>query len=136
MMMDQAMPDGSETSNGSTIQAQAAEPGPIFIPPADVMEKGGTIVMVLDVPGADPSSLDITLEKRVLTISAKVKSSAPEGYAPAHMEFVDGTYERRFVFSDQMDGDHIEATLKDGVLRLTVPKAPETAAKKVAVATA
>jgi HSP20 family protein len=135
-MMDQAMSDGPEKSNGSTTQAQAADTGPTFIPPADVIEKGGTIVMLLDVPGADPASLDVTLEKRVLTISAKVKSSAPEGYAPVHIEFQDGTYERRFVFSDQMDGDHIEATLKDGVLRLTVPKAPETAAKKIAVATA
>ena len=60
--MDQTMSDGPEKSNGSTTQAQAADTGPIFIPPADVIEKGGTIVMLLDVPGADPASLDVTLE--------------------------------------------------------------------------
>jgi HSP20 family molecular chaperone IbpA len=135
-MMDQAMSDGPANPNGSTSQAEIPDTGPIFVPPADVIEKDGTITMLLDVAGADPASLNVTLEKRVLTISARVKSSAPEGYAPVHMEFQDGTYGRRFVFSDQMDGEHIAATLKDGVLRLTVPKAPEAAAKKIAVTTA
>jgi HSP20 family protein len=89
--------------------------------------------MLLDVPGADPASLDVTLDKRILTIAARVTSVAPQGCAAAHIEFRDGTYERRFVFSEQMDGEHIDATLKDGVLRLTVPKAADTAAKKISV---
>jgi HSP20 family protein len=126
-MMDQAI------SNGPAPPAETQASGPIFIPPSDVLEKGDTVIMVLDLPGADPASLDVTLDKRVLTISAKVQSPAPEGYAPVHIEFHNGTYERRFIFSDQMDGEHIDATLKDGVLRLTVPKAPDTAAKKIAV---
>jgi HSP20 family protein len=126
-MMDQAL------SNGPTNSTEASASGPIFIPPSDVIEKGNTVIMLLDLPGADPASLDVTLEKRVLSISAKVNSAAPEGYAPAHIEFQDSTYERRLIFSDQMDGEHIEATLKDGVLRLMVPKAPDTAAKKIAV---
>jgi HSP20 family molecular chaperone IbpA len=103
------------------------------MPPADILEKADTVVMLLDVPGADPASLDVTLDKRILTITARVTSAAPEGYAPAHIEFQDGTYERRFVFSERMDGEHIDATLKDGVLRLTVPKAVDTAAKKISV---
>ena len=131
--MDQPTSGGTTpvTKNGSGSEAQAS--GPIFIPPADILEKGSTVIMLLDVPGADPASLDVTLDKRMLTISAKLTSSVPEGYAPAYNEFQDGTYERRFIFSDQMDGEHIEATLKDGLLRLTVPKAPQTGAKKIAV---
>jgi HSP20 family protein len=125
--MDQATPNGPQTN------VDASSPGPIFIPPADIIEKGDTVTMLLDLPGADPASLDVTLERRVLTISAKVTYPKPEGYAPAHIEFQDGTYERRFIFSDQMDGEHIDATLKDGVLRLTVPKAADTGAKKIAV---
>jgi HSP20 family protein len=120
-------------SNGSSTSAEATNVGPIFTPPADIIERGDTVVMLLDLPGASPESLDVTLEKRVLTISARVTSSAPEGYAPVYIEFRDGTYERRFVFSEQMDGEHIEATLSDGVLRLTVPKAANTAAKKITV---
>ena len=130
--MDQQTSAG--TTNGSVSEAQAS--GPIFIPPTDILEKGNTVIMLLDVPGADPASLDVTLDKRMLTMSARVTSSAPEGYASAYGEFQNGTYERRFIFSDQMDGEHIEATLKDGLLRLTVPKAPETGAKKIAVSAA
>jgi HSP20 family molecular chaperone IbpA len=89
--------------------------------------------MLLDLPGADPASLDVTLEKRVLSISAKTNAPVPQGYAPVHIEFQNGTYERRFIFSDQMDGEHVDAALRDGVLRLTVPKAPESGAKKISV---
>ena len=121
------------TSNGPSAATELTSTAPIFTPPADILEKGDTIVMLMDVPGADPASLDVTLDKRILTITARVTSVAPQGYAAAHIEFRDGTYERRFVFSEQMDGEHIDATLKDGVLRLTVSKAADTAAKKISV---
>ena len=121
------------TSNGPSAGTELTSTAPVFTPPADILEKGDTVVMLLDVPGADPASLDVTLDKRILTIAARVTSDAPQGYAAAHIEFRDGTYERRFVFSEQMDGEHIDATLKDGVLRLTIPKAADTAAKKISV---
>jgi HSP20 family protein len=121
------------TSTGPSASTEPASAGPIFTPPADILEKGDTVALLLDVPGADPASLDVTLDKHVLTIEARVTLAAPEGYAAEHIEFQNGTYERRFVFSERMDGDHIDATLKDGVLRLTVPKAPDTAAKKISV---
>jgi HSP20 family molecular chaperone IbpA len=117
----------------SPASAEPANIGPIFTPPAEIIERGDSTIVLLDVPGADPGSLDVTLDKRILTITARVKSAAPEGYAPVHIEFGDGTYERRFVFSEQMDGERIEAMLKDGVLRLTVPKAADTAAKKISI---
>jgi HSP20 family protein len=119
-------------SNGPS--SEPANVGPIFAPPTDILEKGDTIVMLLDIPGTDPASLDITLDKHVLTIAARTTGPAvPEGYAAEYIEFESGTYERRFVFSEQMDGEHIDATVKDGVLRLTVPKAADTGAKKITV---
>ncbi len=119
--------------NGPSGSTKSVNAGPIFMPPADILEKEDTVVMLLDVPGADPASLDVTLDKHLLTITARVETAAPQGYAPAHIEFENGTYERRFVFSEQMDGERIDATLKDGVLRLTVPKAADAAAKKISV---
>jgi HSP20 family protein len=135
-MLDQETSTGTTpaSTNGFAFGARAS--GPIFIAPTDMLEKGNTVIMLLDLPGADPASLEVTLEKRMLTISARVTSSVSEGYAPAYSEFQDGTYERRFIFSDRMDGEHIDAALKDGVLRLTVPKAPESGAKKIAVSAA
>lgn len=61
--MDQAI------SNGPASPAATQASGPIFKPPSDVVEKGDTVIMLLDLPGADPASLDVTLDKRVLTIS-------------------------------------------------------------------
>ena len=116
-------------SNGSSASSEPTSAGPIFTPPADILEKGDTVVMLLDIPGADPASLDVTLDKSILTIAARVTSAVLEGYTPTYIEFRDGTYERRFVFSEQMDGEHIDAVLKDGVLRLTIPKAANTAKK-------
>jgi HSP20 family protein len=121
------------TSTGPSASTEPASAGPIFTPPADILEKGDTVALLLDVPSADPASLDVTLDKHVLTIEARVTLAAPEGYAAEHIEFQNGTYERRFVFSERMHGDHIDATLKDGVLRLTVPKAHDSAAKKISV---
>ncbi|RUM23882.1 Hsp20/alpha crystallin family protein [Rhizobium vallis] len=115
--------------NGPSASSEPSNAGPIFTPPADILEKGETVVMLVDIPGADPASLDITLDNHILTIMARVTSAEPEGYTPVYHEFRDGTYERRFVFSEQMDGEHIDAVLKDGVLRLTVPKAANTAKK-------
>jgi HSP20 family molecular chaperone IbpA len=129
--MESAM--NQTASNGPSASTEAANAGPTFTPPADILEKGDTVVMLLDLPGADPASLDVTLDKHLLTIAARVAQAAPAGYAPAHIEFGNGTYERRFVFSEQMDGDRIDATLKDGVLRLTVPRAADAAAKKISV---
>ena len=120
-------------SNGSSASPERLRPGATFTPPADILEKGDTAIVYLDVPGADASGLDVMLERRILTISARVTSPVPEGYAPAYIEFRDGVYERRFAFSDQMDGARIDATLKDGVLRLTIPKSPDAGAKKIAV---
>ena len=120
-------------SNGSSASPERLRPGATFTPPADILEKGDTAIVYLDVPGADAGSLDIMLERRILTISARVTTPAPAGYAPAYIEFRDGVYERRFAFSDQMDGGRIDATLKDGVLRLTIPKSPDAGAKKIAV---
>jgi HSP20 family protein len=50
-----------------------------------------------------------------------------------HAEYRDGNYERVFTLSDQIDGDRIDALFKDGVLRLTLPKAASSPAKKITV---
>ena len=126
-------PSKRAASNESSASPERLRPGATFTPPADVLERGDTAIVYLDVPGADAGGLDVTLERRILSVSAPVTSPAPEGYAPAYIEFRDGVYERRFAFSDQMDGGRIDATLKDGVLRMTIPKSPNTSAKKIAV---
>lgn len=109
---------------------------PTFIPPADVVESKEAFMVLLDVPGADPQSLDITLDKHVLTVSAKSTPWQPERYVPLAAEYEDGNYSRSFTLSDRVDENRIEANFRDGVLRLNLPKAAPAPAKKIQVSAA
>ncbi len=103
-----------------------------FVPRVDIYETDETIVVVADMPGIDENSVDITLEKNVLTINGYVEPVQPENYSLAYAEYRVGDYERSFTLSNEIDQDNIEATLKDGVLTLHLPKIGPTT-KKIAV---
>jgi HSP20 family protein len=108
--------------------------GPIFVPAADIFETKDAIVLLLEMPGASPETLNVTLEGRALDASARSTAPAiPPGYGLTYAEYRDGNYERAFTLSDEIDRDHIDAVFKDGVLRLTLPKASPPTAKKIAV---
>lgn len=115
--------------------AETTRSQPRFSPPTDIVETGEAILLLLDMPGADPDTLDVTLDHRVLNITAHSTSSAPDGYAAAFIEYAEGDYERRFIVSEDVDEEHIEAALKDGVLRLKLPKVSPSPAKKISVTT-
>ena len=104
-----------------------------FVPRADIYETNEAIVLLTDMPGADENSLDIMLENDVLTINGYVDTAYPEGYGLSYGEYRVGDYQRSFTLSNKIDRDKIEATVKDGVLRLYLPKA-EPATRKIAVA--
>jgi HSP20 family molecular chaperone IbpA len=103
-----------------------------FVPRVDIYETNDAIVMTADMPGVGPESVDITLEQGVLTINGYVEEERPEDYTLTYAEYGTGDYVRRFTLSNQIDQDAIEATVKDGVLRLYLPKVkPST--KKITV---
>ena len=103
-----------------------------FVPRADIYETNEAIVVVTDMPGVDENALDITLEEDVLTINGYVDVAYPEGYDLAYAEYRVGDYQRRFTLSNTIDRNSIEATVKDGILRLYLPKA-EPSMRKIAV---
>ena len=100
-----------------------------FVPRADIYETNDAIVVVTDMPGVDESALDIALENDVLTINGYVEPEYPQGYGLAYAEYRVGDYQRSFTVSNKIDQSKIEATLKDGVLRLHLPKAEPTSRK-------
>lgn len=106
---------------------------PCFIPRADIYELEDRIVIVADVPGANEHSIDVTLEKNVLTINAYVDQPVKEGYTLAYAEYEVGDYQRSFRLSEEIDRQKIEAEVKDGVLRLFLPKAAEARLRKINV---
>jgi HSP20 family molecular chaperone IbpA len=104
-----------------------------FVPRADIYEVDNQIVIVADVPGVDENSVEITLDKNVLTINAYVDPVEMEGYALGFAEYEVGDYQRSFRLSDEIDREKIQATIKDGVLRLYLPKAAAAQARKISV---
>jgi HSP20 family molecular chaperone IbpA len=104
-----------------------------FVPRADIYETGEAITVVADMAGVDEDSVDVTLENNVLTILGYVELEVPEGYNLAFAEYQVGDYQRAFTLSDEIDRDGIEATVKDGVLRLHLPKITEARKRKIAI---
>ena len=104
-----------------------------FTPRSDIYELDDQIVIVADVPGVDEKSLDVTLEKNILTINALVDPIVPQGYSLSLAEYEVGDYSRSFRLSDEIDRELIQASIKDGVLRLYLPKAKEALMRKISV---
>jgi HSP20 family molecular chaperone IbpA len=104
-----------------------------YVPRVDIYETEDAIVLLTDMPGVEESSIDITLEKNVLTINGYVEVDTPDNYSLAYAEYESGDYERSFNLSDEIDREKIEATVKNGVLRLHLPKAGPAKTRKITV---
>jgi HSP20 family protein len=104
---------------------------PVFIPPSDICETKDSIVVLAEMPGVAPDGVDITLERRMLTIRGRSVANEHAGYQRVYNEYADGDYERVFTLSENIDRDRIEATLKDGVLNLVLPKAETARPRKI-----
>jgi HSP20 family protein len=105
----------------------------VFVPRVDIFETDEDIVIVADMPGVDENSVEITLEKSELTIDGYVELAEPKDQTLAYAEYNVGDYHRSFKLSNQIDQAKIEATVRDGVLRLHLPKVGPAKARKIAV---
>jgi HSP20 family molecular chaperone IbpA len=114
-------------------RSEAAAELPTLTPPTDIYETADAYTMLLEMPGADPESLDVTLDKQMLTVSARATPGNPQNYTLVYSEYQLGNYERAFSLSDQIDEENIDAVFELGVLRLKLPKSKESRAKKISV---
>lgn len=106
-----------------------------FVPKADIYETDNEIIVLADIPGADEKKVDITLEKNILSISATIEPVRSSGFDLTYAEYEEGDFQRSFRLSDEIDREKIEASVRDGVLRLRLPKAQGAAARKITVKT-
>jgi HSP20 family protein len=115
-------------------EAESTRDRPTFVPRVDIYEMDEAIGLVANMPGVDSESVDIMVEDNVLTINGNVDFAEPEGHSLSYAEYRVGDYQRSFRLSSGIDREQIEASLKDGVLRLRLPKIGPTT-KKIAVKT-
>lgn len=127
----------AETESGAVSPSEAAaEPTrnvPVWRPLADVVETAEGIVLMMEMPAVAAEDVDITLERRVLTVRGRGSSPQPDGFRLVHMEFEPGDFERSFVLSEDFDAGRIEAELKHGVLTLKLPRAAEVQPRRIQV---
>ena len=107
--------------------------GTVYLPAADIIETKDAFVPWLDMPGVDEGSVELMLEDSQLTVAGRSTVTAPAGYSPAYREFEPGDYQRMFTLPKTIDRDAIEAAIKDGVLRISLPKAEPAKAKNITV---
>jgi len=116
--------NGANSSNGSR---------PTYRPQVDVYETENDFVLVADVPGAGEEDVDLSIEKDVLTLYAKVADAKADGFEPRWRGYGVGDWRRSFRLAEPVDRDGVDATLKDGVLRVRLPKAKESLKKSIPV---
>jgi HSP20 family molecular chaperone IbpA len=105
----------------------------VFVPRSDIYETEKEIIVMADIPGANEKTVDITLEKNVLSITAYIEPIRTSEHDIVYAEYEEGDYQRSFRLSDEIDRDKIEASVSEGVLRLRLPKSQEAATKKITV---
>jgi HSP20 family molecular chaperone IbpA len=106
---------------------------PTLTPRVDVLEDGAGITLLADLPGVPRDALEIQVEGDALTIEGQVSTVTPQAMEATYAEVRVPRYRRMFTLSRELDGSRIEAQLKDGVLRLRIPKQEHAQPRRVQV---
>ena len=122
-----------EKNSGERQVAERTRDRRTCIPRVDIYETGNDIVILADMPEADEKSVTLNLDKDVLTIEASIEEEHMGGHTAFYSEYGLGDYYRAFTVSDAIDREKIEARMKDGVLRVVLPKAGPAKARKISV---
>jgi HSP20 family protein len=113
--------------------AEQTRPGITFNPSVDIFETDREITLLADMPGVKAKDLSIDLHESVLTLTGEVHPPEGPDELDVVREYRTGRYFREFTLSEVIDQPRIEAELKDGVLRLRLPKIEAAKPRKIAV---
>ncbi len=113
--------------------AEPTRPGLVFSPAVDIFETEKEITVLADMPGVQPDDLTIDLRDNVLTLDGDVANPQGSNEVEILREYRTGKYRREFTLSQVIDQSKIDAELKDGVLRVILPKVGEVLPRKIAV---
>ncbi len=113
-------------------QAESTRDIPTYIPDVDIYETPDAIVLLADMPGVSPENVEIDLKDDTLTIRGTVGDYG-KGENEILIEYGVGDYFREFTLGKSIDQSRIEASMKDGVLKLVLPKIEKVKPRKIEV---
>lgn len=104
-----------------------------MLPRVDVLEDGAGITLLADMPGVPKENLDLKVEGETLLIEGTVSASTPQQMEAIYVEVRVPRFRRAFTLSRELDPSRIEASLKDGVLTLRIPKQEHARPRRIDV---
>ena len=108
-------------------------PARYFVPSTDIFETEDALQLVMEVPGVGREDVSIRVEEDVLRVEARIDTSKYEGMEPLYTEYNVGHFARAFTLSHQIDQQQIGATLKDGVLTVTLKKVQQAQPRRIQI---
>jgi HSP20 family molecular chaperone IbpA len=104
-------------------------------PPVDIYEDESGISLYADMPGVAKDRLEIKVDRDSLSIEGKAEITTPENMAAQHTDVTTTVYRRNFTLSSELDNEKAKAELRDGVLKLHIPKREQYQPRKIEVRT-
>ncbi|OPF76943.1 heat-shock protein Hsp20 [Streptomyces antioxidans] len=101
--------------------------------PMDAYRAGDEFVVHFDLPGIDPDTIDLDVERNVLTVRAERRSPAPEGAEMIASERPSGLHTRQLILGDTLDTERIDASYDAGVLTLRLPVSEKARPRKIKI---
>ena len=110
-----------------------ANDAPALVPPVDIVEDGNGITLKADLPGVSKESLSIQVDGETLTVEGAVALGESNELRALYAEVRVARYRRSFALGRDLDTERIEASMKNGVLTLHVPKREQAKPRRIAV---
>ena len=121
-----------EAREKEVLMTEDPRAGLVFRPDVDILEESDAFVIHADMPGASEETVEVQLEKGLLTLHARAAESSSQT-RPRYAEYRDGSYFREFRLSKDIDVAAVTARMKDGVLELRLPKSAEKKPRRISV---
>jgi HSP20 family molecular chaperone IbpA len=121
------------TTRGSTQAQESRDTNYSLRPPVNVFEDADGITLQADMPGVTKDRLRIQVDQDALSVEGDLLFDMPQGMDALYADVRATRYARSFALSSELDVDNIDASLKDGVLTLRVPKRAEVRPRKVEI---
>ena len=127
------MAESKEVTTRKSSEIQRREPETVIRAPVDIFEDAEGITLLADMPGVNKERLNLEVANDSLMVEGEVNIDMPEDMEALYADVRSTRHRRSFALNGELDTGEIDATLKDGVLRVRIPKRAEARPRKIEV---